>query len=44
MGYSLAHDQPDSADLLFEVIDHIPAGILVVSLPDFRILEINARS
>ncbi|MBO9389926.1 MAG: response regulator [Roseiflexus sp.] len=44
MGHSPAHDQPDSADLLFEVIDHIPVGILVVSLPDFRILAINARA
>jgi signal transduction histidine kinase/CheY-like chemotaxis protein len=45
MEYSPAHDQPESAAaLLFEVIDHIPAGILVVSLPDFRILAINARA
>lgn len=44
MGFSPAHDQPDGADLLFEIIDHIPAGVLVVSLPDFRILAINARA
>ncbi len=44
MGLSPAHDQPDGADLLFEIIDHIPVGVLVVSLPDFRILAINARA
>ncbi|MGQ9548262.1 MAG: ATP-binding protein [Roseiflexus sp.] len=44
MALSHVHDQPEGSDLLFEVIDRIPAGILVVSLPDFRILAINARA
>lgn len=41
---SPSYDQPDGTDLLYDVIDHIPAGILVVSLPEFRILAINARA
>ncbi len=44
MASSPLHDQPDGTDLLYDVIDHIPAGILVVSLPEFRILSINARA
>lgn len=44
MVHSPPHDLPDEAELLYDVIDHIPAGILVVSLPEFRILAINARA
>lgn len=44
MQHSPLYDQPDRTDLLYDVIDHIPAGILIVSLPEFRILASNARA
>jgi signal transduction histidine kinase/ActR/RegA family two-component response regulator len=31
-------------DLLYDVLDHLPAAIVVVTLPDFRILAVNARA
>ncbi len=36
--------QRDSAGLLYDILDHAPAAILLVSLPEFRILAINARA
>jgi signal transduction histidine kinase len=31
-------------DLLYDVLDTLPAAILIVALPDFRVLAINARA
>ncbi|HWQ12209.1 MAG TPA: ATP-binding protein [Roseiflexaceae bacterium] len=31
-------------DLLYDVLDNLPAAVLIVALPDFRILTINARA
>jgi signal transduction histidine kinase/CheY-like chemotaxis protein len=35
---------PPPSDLLFDVLDNLPAAVLVVGLPDFRILAVNARA
>lgn len=43
-----SHDTPDiqrhPSDVLFDILDHTPAALLLVSLPEFRILAINARA
>ena len=31
-------------DLLYDILDNLPAAVLVVALPDFRILAVNARA
>jgi signal transduction histidine kinase/CheY-like chemotaxis protein len=36
--------QPVQPDLLYDLLDNLPAAVLVISLPDFRLLAVNARA
>ncbi len=41
---AISAGQPDPLTLLYDLLDTLPAAMLLVSLPDFRIMSVNARA